>query len=415
MEPFALKQDMLLGTASPATQCEGGEEESSWIYWWGLGNVRDNASPAVAAQHRARWDADAELTKALGVQAHRVGIDWTAVEPHEGQFDDTALARYRGELTMLREGGIHTQIELHHFTNPAWFEDRGGFEREENLSCYLDYVEHAVSLLGDLADEILTFAEPNAYALGGYLGGNYPPGRNNPSACYRVLTHMAQCHVQAYERIHALCDARGWTHCRVSVSLHAADYFAADSRDPLARALVASAQSSVDAAFYAFCLGRSKLPMKYNKHLKPGRWMDFIALEWYGSAPVTTLRDTLPAAHPAYRRGGGTALVELLHTLHRTIALPLSVTLGGVEDEVRIPYLCEHFSALSRAALPVEQCFYVPLMDGFEWLDGQSRRLGLMAVDFLTQERALKDSTAFFVQLLRRRDADKDFLAQYGL
>ena len=26
MEPFALKQDMLLGTASPATQCEGGEE-----------------------------------------------------------------------------------------------------------------------------------------------------------------------------------------------------------------------------------------------------------------------------------------------------------------------------------------------------------------------------------------------------
>ncbi len=54
-------------------------------------------------------------------------------------------------------------------------------------------------------------------------------------------------------------------------------------------------------------------------------------------------------------------------------------------------------------------------MDGFEWLDGQSRRLGLMAVDFLTQERALKDSTAFFVQLLRRRDADKDFLAQYGL
>ena len=49
MEPFALKQDMLLGTASPATQCEGGEEESSWIYWWGLGNVRDNASPADTA------------------------------------------------------------------------------------------------------------------------------------------------------------------------------------------------------------------------------------------------------------------------------------------------------------------------------------------------------------------------------
>ena len=35
MEPFALKQDMLLGTASPATQCEGGEEvigRKNWLF-----------------------------------------------------------------------------------------------------------------------------------------------------------------------------------------------------------------------------------------------------------------------------------------------------------------------------------------------------------------------------------------------
>ena len=83
MEPFALKQDMLLGTASPATQCEGGEEESSWIYWWGLGNVRDNASPAVAAQHRARWDADAEAT--LAALRERL-LEVTASEVRSGGY-----------------------------------------------------------------------------------------------------------------------------------------------------------------------------------------------------------------------------------------------------------------------------------------------------------------------------------------
>ncbi len=415
MEPFVLKENMLLGTAAPATQCEGGEQESSWSRWWALGKVRDHASPAVAAQHRARWDADAALTKALGVQTHRVGIDWAAVEPQEGQFDDVALARYRGELVLLRESGVHTQIELHHFTNPAWFEDRGGFSREENLPCYGKYVAHTVSLLGDLTDEILTFSEPNAYALGGYLGGGYPPGRSSTSLCYRVLSYMAQCHAQAYEALHALYRARGWGGCRVSVSLRAAHYYAADAKDPLARALAASARSSLEAAFFAFYLGRPRLPITDGRRLSPGRYADFIALDWYGNRPVSTLRDTLPAARPPYVGGGGTPLIETLDALHRTIALPLSVSLGGVEDAARIPYLCEHLGALSRAALPVERCYYVPLTDGFEWLDGQSRRLGILAVDFLTQERRLKDSSAFFVQLLQRRAADAALLSQYGL
>jgi hypothetical protein len=38
-----------------------------------------------------------------------------------------------------------------------------------------------------------------------------------------------------------------------------------------------------------------------------------------------------------------------------------------------------------------------------------------MAVNFLTQQRSLKESTAFFAQLLRRGGADEALLAQYGL
>ncbi|MBO4915136.1 MAG: family 1 glycosylhydrolase, partial [Oscillospiraceae bacterium] len=133
MEAFTLKDDLLLGAVLPATQCEGGELESSWIYWWGLGYVRDHASPAVAALHTEHWREDVELVRSLGVQALRLGVDWTRIEPAEGDFDESALEFYREQLSALREAGVRVSLELHRFTNPAWFEERGGFEREENL------------------------------------------------------------------------------------------------------------------------------------------------------------------------------------------------------------------------------------------------------------------------------------------
>ena len=116
---FTRKDDRKLGVSCPATQCEGGEIESSWVYWWRLGNIRDHASPAEAAQHWVHWETDSALLRALGVKVHRMGIDWTRVEPREEEFDAQALAHYRAELQALRETGIRVQLELHHFTDPS--------------------------------------------------------------------------------------------------------------------------------------------------------------------------------------------------------------------------------------------------------------------------------------------------------
>ena len=59
--------------------------------------------------------------------------------------------------------------------------------------------------------------------------------------------------------------------------------------------------------------------------------------------------------------------------------------------------------ALCESGLPVERCFYGALTDGFEWLDGQSRRLGLVHIDFETQQRTVKESAALFAEILRTR------------
>lgn len=411
MNVFTLKENMLLGLSSPALQCEGGELESSWIYWWGLGGIRDGASPAVAAQHIQRWQEDTALLRTLGVTAHRMGIDWTRVEPHEEEFDEAALARYRAELSALRSAGIRVQLELHHFNEPAWFSERGGFEKVENFSCYLHYIEHVAATLGDLADEYLTFAEPNACALGGYLGRGFPPGKNNASACFRVLTRMAECHMHAYALLHSLHRAMGYGDCRVSVSLRLNDFVPAQDTF-LARSLSDFARRAFNAAFEAFYLGRIRLPMKYSAILAPGSYCDFLAIDWQGFTPVSDLQSITPA-NDAPDSSAPETLLAALGALHARCPLPLSVALHGVEDAIRVPYLFEHLHALSGSALPIGRCFCGPLTDGFELLDGQSVRRGIVSVDFATQQRTPTDAYDLLRAILARGGADETLYAEY--
>lgn len=412
MKGFALKKDMLLGVCASATQCEGGELESSWIYWWGLGNIRDGASPAQGAQHWKYWREDVEILRALGVTAHRMGIDWTRVEPREEEFDDEALARYREELCALREAGIRVQLELHHFNDPVWFAERGGFERVENFGCYLHYVEHVAAYLGDLVDEYLTFAEPNAYALGGYLGGGFPPGKNNISACFRVLTRMAECHGQAYGLLHSLHGAMGYAPCRVGVSLRLCDYVPAEDGGRVARALTEGAKQAFDAAFEGFCLGRVRLPMKHSTLLRGEKSVDLLAIDWQGFTPVSTLRSTTPA-NEAEDLSAPERLHELLAGLHARCAAPISLTLHGVEEEIRVPYLFEHLRAACESELPIERVFYGAFTDGFEWLDGQRARRGLVAVDPETQERGATDAFALMQGILKHGGATEALYDEY--
>ena len=402
MESYLLKKGMQLGVASAATQCEGGELESAWIYWWGLGQIRAHASPAVAAQHTAHWQEDAGLLRQLGVRSVRLGVDWTRVEPQEEQFDESELARYRAELSQLKSDGMHIILELHHGTDPVWFSERGGFEREENLPCYLSYLEHVAAALGDLVDDYLTFAEPEVYALGGYLGGGCPPGKRDPSACFRVLTYMAQCHVLAYDRLHSLHAAFDFPPCRVSAALRAEQLLPAQKNSRAQKLLVFSGERTFGAVFRAFYRGESVLPMKYSRYLKPGLYADFLAVDWHGTRSVSVPRD-LAKVFDADSPGEPSHLLPLLSALHERAPLPIAVTLGGTEESGRIPYLAAFLRALDESALPVERCAYAPFTDGFEWLNGQSRRLGLVRVDYDTQARSVTQSFDFFSRAAREQ------------
>jgi beta-glucosidase len=70
-----------------------------------------------------------------------------------------------------------------------------------------------------------------------------------------------------------------------------------------------------------------------------------------------------------------------------------------VHDPARIHYLERHFTQAAnaiQAGVPLRGYFVWSLMDNFEWLDGYSRRFGLIYIDYATQKRTLKDSAQWY-------------------
>jgi beta-glucosidase len=78
---------------------------------------------------------------------------------------------------------------------------------------------------------------------------------------------------------------------------------------------------------------------------------------------------------------------------------------GRVADPERTAYLHEHLAAVHAAIAAgarVDGYFVWSLMDNFEWSYGYAKRFGVVAVDFATQARTMKDSGRFYAEVARR-------------
>src|SRR5438132_4126799 len=94
----------LWGTATSSHQVEGGDVPSDWCDWERApgrifdGSVRGDALGWWAG----RAEADLQLARSLGQNAHRLSLEWARLEPEPGHYDDAAFARYRQILDCTR-------------------------------------------------------------------------------------------------------------------------------------------------------------------------------------------------------------------------------------------------------------------------------------------------------------------------
>ncbi len=416
---FRLKDGMLLGAASSATQIEGGDLGHNWNDWYRRGRIKDGSDPGRANDHYCRWKEDADLMAVMGLKICRLGIEWSRLEPQEGVFDREAVRHYRRELKYLKKQGVQPLLTIHHFTNPGWFEAKGGFSRMENSRYYLRLVRLCVRSFGDLVNEYITINEPNVYAFNSWLVGEWPPGGRSVKKTADVMSVMACCHIRAYETIHRMREKMGYTDTRVSFANHIRVFEAKNPGSFLQRGIAAASDWLFQRAMtVAMCTGRFLPPLCNRDYISEGEYCDFQALNYYAKSTVSWRRG-VPKGAPVNDLGWEVCpegIAQSAAWLHQILPRPIYITENGTcdnQDRFRCRYLYEHLKALCESGLPVERYYHWCFCDNFEWLEGESARFGLVHVDYETQKRTVKNSGQFYCALIAEGGVDDSLYEEY--
>ena len=405
-DDFALKPGMLLGTASSATQQDGGEADTTWRAWCEKGRARDGSDPSRAALHYERWREDTLLMHRLGIQTSRLSVEWARIEPEEGVFDELEIARVKEELMLLIGMGVKPLVTLHHFSDPMWFAAKGGWLVTENVRCFLIYVERVIKSIGHLVSEYITVNEPNLYAYNGYVSGKWPPGEKKPSLAFTVLSNMAGAHIKSYRLIHDMRRSMGFHDTRVSFSLHMCVFVPKNANPVYQRGASERERLFQIRPALAMMTGQFRRPYRNLGRDRQGNYSDFHAIDYFTRKTVDIHSGTDPKGFKSdlgweiYPKG----ITACCESLMRIQPKPIYITGCGVcdlSDAFRSRFIYEHLRELCRSNLPVKRFYYQSFLDGFEWSEGSYARFGLVSADGESARRTVKQSGEFYSQLIR--------------
>jgi beta-glucosidase len=420
----------LWGTATASHQVEGDNRNNDWWAW-------EQEAGHIAHGHRSakacdwwggRWREDLDRSAADAHNAHRFSIEWSRIEPSSAVWDEDALAAYREIAKGALDRGLMPAVTLHHFTNPLWVSEAGGWLNPDVVPLFERYVRKVVTALQDLVGIWVTINEPNLYATLAYAVGAFPPGEKDFRKAVRVARNLTLGHAAAYHAIHQIRPGS-----LVGLAHHYRAFWPARPGNPLDRWAARTRWSVVNNLIpRALVDGRFRSPIWNERLPQAARTQDYLGFNYYTVERIAfdprqpgTLftrgffpegSDLSPTGFIANEPEG---LWEAL-TWANASGLPVFVMENGVEDatdRMRPRYLAAHIRQVWRAvnfAWPVRGYFCWTLVDNFEWERGWTQRFGLWELVPETQERRKRPSADFYREICKANALSSDTVAAYA-
>ena len=125
-------EKFLWGAATSSHQVEGNNKNNSWWAWeQEPGRIHNNQKSGLACDWwNGRWREDFDRAAETHQNAHRLSVEWSRIQPAPDRWDEDALDHYREIIRGMHARGLTPMVTLHHFTDPLWFYDQGGWEQE---------------------------------------------------------------------------------------------------------------------------------------------------------------------------------------------------------------------------------------------------------------------------------------------
>lgn len=393
----------LWGTAGAAYQIEGSNVASDL---WVLEHVKPTVFPTPsgdACDAYNRFAEDIAFAASLGFNAHRLSIEWSRIEPEQGQISNAGLAYYRRILETCRAKGLAPAVTLIHCSVPRWVAASGGFSNPANIAAYAAHCARVTRSMGTLIALAATFNEPNAWTLG--IWGGY--------------VDQVQPQIDAMQKAAGKATgAPNWASPMMSgvtqydgiVAAHAAARNAmrdAGATFPIGMTLAVMAD-------HAATGDESGLRRKRSEMLD--RWLaapaDFVGVQTYTGVPVGPRTDLPPPVGTELTQMGYPFTPEAIEDAVRLVAArtdkPIYITENGIgteDDSRRIAYIRGAVAGVQRCLadkIDVRGYFHWSLLDNWEWTSGYKPKFGLVAVEPGTFRRIPKPSATFMGMIARR-------------
>jgi beta-glucosidase len=380
----------LWGTSTAAHQVEGGNWNNDWWVWEHAEGTRCVEPSGDACDHYWRYPDDIALIAELGFGAYRFSIEWSRIEPEDGEFSLAALDHYRRMIATCQEHELVPIVTFHHFTTPRWLARRGGWVSDDVVDRFARFCEHAVWHLGDLIGIACTINEPNAMSMAAYVMGDWAPGHRDFDEYARVNEHLLAAHRKAYD---ALKSGPGDFPTGQCVSMD--DW----SAPPGSEELVARTRAMHEDQFLEVSRGDDYVGVQAYSRIRLGA--DGLPIGPEEGVPVVEAM--------GYEYWPQSLEVSVRHAVE-VAGVPVYVTENGIgtdDDDQRVAYVTAALEGLARCLddeLDVRGYVYWSLLDNFEWSLGYKPRFGLVHVDRDTQERTVKPSARWLGNVARTNE-----------
>lgn len=435
-------KDFIFGAATSAYQAEGYCKNTDWWHWEQEQHGRENGFVTdYSGKTCDQWNhykEDIKLMHEMGLGIYRFSLAWDKIQPTPDTFDNNAIEHYKDMCRELAKYGIKAHIGFHHYADPKWFADLGGFTEETNIQYFAHFCEYVLEAFAqdpEINNTVLlwsTFNSPSGYVFHKYHTGRFPPGtQNNKQLCMTTLKNMMEAHVRAYQ----LGKAKNPS-AQIGILKNIMQLDPWRPWHPMDNFACSIAQKMTDTCIFSFfTTGRfvAKIPfdnapfmadVDYT-NLEAPNCLDFIGLNYYGHSYIKNMTRFL---HPGeihtknpnyalYPEG----LCRALHTITEEIVrpieqstgkhLPIYVTENGTaldNPEHRLQFFQRYMYALNKArkeGCDVRGYSFWSFMDNYEW-GAYNKQYGLVHVDFGSPEltRTIKTDigTQYYLNLIKK-------------
>ncbi|MDE2363981.1 MAG: family 1 glycosylhydrolase [Hyphomicrobiales bacterium] len=408
-----------LATAAQQTESRNGRGRSNWDVWSDTpGKILDGSTTERLTEFDTRYPEDLDIMASAGVRHLRLSLSWPRIQPEgPGKPSEAGLDHYARLFDAMQARGIEPWVTLWHWDSPVW---AGDFVDRDKAWRIADYAACVAARFNDRISNWMVMNEPNTVATRGYGAAFDPPGHGSIPKAARAIHHLNLAIGLMATATRANVNGRA----RVGTVHNCARAYPANA-NPFNRLTARFMDDVWNWAFLDPLFGRdypvTLRPLLYGA-VKSGDMkiiaapLDFLGVNFYAS-----LYFRMIPRKPFIELGGWPDSMEkcglfpvdpegfedILTTVHDRYRTPIYVTETGFDvelaeawqDRVRDPDRTRHydsyFAALARArarGADVRGVFCWGATDNWEWSEGFTHRLGLIAVDAQTQKREGKDS-----------------------